>query len=138
MAGQFAIKAQQIALDATSGRAVSVSARTTYLALLLSAPGDAATLATMNEVTTAGYSRQVVTWSPASNASPSVTSNTNVVTFGPFTVAMVSIPTYLALVSAASGTTGDFLWWWEIDDPQLPSVNESLQLLAGDLSMDAT
>lgn len=92
----------------------------------------------MNEVTTAGYTRQAVTWSVPSNASPSVTSNTAVITFGPFTVSMVSVPTHMALVSAVSGTVGDFLWWWEIDNPTLPDVNESLQILVGDLSMDIT
>jgi len=136
MAGKFGLPAQKYALDYTSGRAVVLSARTTYLTLLLSAPGDTATLSSINEVTTAGYARQSVTWSAPSNASPSIISNTNVITFGPFTVAMVSIPTYMCLVSTSSGTTGDFLYWWEIDDPQLPDINESLQLLAGDLNMD--
>lgn len=138
MAGQFGLVAQQYALDYTSGRAVVLSARTTYLCLLLSAPNDASTLSTINEVTTAGYSRQAVTWSVPTNTSPSVQSNTNTVTFGPFTASMVSVPSYMCLVSAASGTSGDFLWWWEVDSPETPAINESLQILPGELTMDCT
>jgi hypothetical protein len=138
LAGQFAIAAQKYALDYTSGRSATLSTRTTYLVLLNSAPTDATTLASMNEVTTAGYVRQAVTWSVPTNASPSVTSNTATITFGPFTVAMGIAPSYMALVSALSGTSGDFLWWWAIDNPVLPTVNESLQILTGQLTMDLT
>ena len=62
MAGEASTFGAGRALDAISGRATA-TARTMYLALLSAAPTDATTLATMTEITTAGYSRQAVTFS---------------------------------------------------------------------------
>lgn len=135
MPGEFSTVAAQYALDYTSGRAVVLAARTTYLALLTSVPSDGTTLATMSEVSTAGYARQPVTWTAPSSASPSVTSNTANVTFGPFTVAMASAATHCALVSALTGTTGDFIWWWMLDFAKTAAINESIQFTISTLTM---
>jgi hypothetical protein len=117
-------------LDAITGRATQ-TARTTYLALLTAAPTDATTLATMTEVTTAGYARQAVTWS-APTGDPQSSSNTGALTFGPFSADPPNV-THGALVSAATGTTGDFLWWWALDTARDGANGDSLTVAAGAL-----
>lgn len=124
MPGEAAQRGAELGLDAITGRA-TVSARTTYLALLTAAPTDATTVASMAEITTAGYARQAVTWrAPAGD--PAQTSNSVAITFGPFTADPPNI-THVALVSSASGGTGDFLWHWALDLAKNPDLNESLQ-----------
>jgi hypothetical protein len=120
------------ALDAISGRATA-TARTTYLALLTAAPTDATTVATMTEVGTAGYSRQAVTWT-APSGDPRVSSNTAIITFGPFSADPPNVP-YAALVSTSSGTAGDFLYLWTLDTARDGASGDSLQLAAGSLVM---
>jgi hypothetical protein len=132
MAGEASSVGAGIALDAISGRATA-TARTTYLALLSAAPTDATTLATMTELTTAGYSRQTVTWS-APSGDPRVSSNTATITFGPFTADPPNT-THVALVSASSGTSGDFLYSWTLDAARDPATNDSLQIAASALVM---
>lgn len=126
---------QAIALDAKTGRATQ-TARTTYLACLTAAPTATTTLATMSEVTTAGYSRQSVTWA-APSGNPRSTSNTNVITFGPFTADPPNI-THVALVSAASGTTGDLIDAWSLDTARDGISGDSLSVAAGALSLTQT
>lgn len=120
------------ALDAITGRATQ-TARTTYLALLTAAPGDSTTVGSMAEVTTAGYSRQAVTWS-APSGDPQVSSNSGVVTFGPFTADPPNV-THLALVSSASGTTGDFLYFWTADTARDAASGDSISVANGALTM---
>ena len=134
MPGEASSVGAGIALDAMSGRATQ-SARTTYLALLTAAPTDSTTLATMAELTTAGYARQAVTWGVPSG-DPRVTSNTNTITFGPLTADPPNV-THAALVSAASGTTGDFIYFWTLDVAKDAALNESLQAAAGAFTMSA-
>lgn len=130
--GEFSTRGANIALDAWSGRATQ-SARTTYLALLTGTPGDATTIATLAEVTTAGYARQAVTWgAPAGD--PSVIANSAPVVFGPFGADPPNI-THVALVSAASGTTGDVLGFWTLDAAKDAATGESIQFNTGALSM---
>ena len=147
MAGELSTVGAQYALDfvtgrqigyAVSGTAAGSSGRTTYVALLTAAPNDASTLATMTEVTTSGYARQSIAWTAATNASPSVTQNSAAITFGPFSAAMASAATHCALVSASSGTTGDFLMWWTLDFSKQAAQNESIQFAIGALSMSLT
>src|SRR5687768_5024417 len=101
MPGEFAHKGSELGLDAVTGRA-TVTARTTYLALLTAAPSDTTTLATMTEVTTSGYVRQTVAWTDPSTSGvdPRRTQNSGIVTFGPFTADPPNV-THCALVSAA-------------------------------------
>lgn len=133
MPGQASSRGSAIMLDAASGRATQ-TARTTYLALLTAAPTDTTTLATMTEVTTAGYSRQSVTWSDPGTTE--TTSNSNAITFGPFTADPPNV-THCALVSAASGTTGDFIWWWSLDTARDAANGDSISVAANALSMAA-
>lgn len=136
MAGQFSDAGSDKALDAVTGRA-TVSSATTYLALLTSAPGDTTSLASMAEYTATGYSRQSVTWSaPSLNASNvPETSNSGTVTFGPFTAGTGAEITHAALVTAASGTTGSILAWWQLDAARTPSTNDSVEVTTGNLKL---
>lgn len=140
MSGEFSRVGAQYALDIVSGRATNpftASSRTTYLALLTSAPTDSTTLATMAEVTTSGYARQSITWSAPSAADPPETHNTNTITFGPFTADPPNV-THWAVVSASSGTTGDFLMWGAWTTARDAASGDSLQVAASALSMTAT
>ena len=128
MPGEASSVGAGIALDAMSGRATQ-SARTTYIALLTAAPTDASTLATMSEITTAGYARQAITWG-APSGDPRTTSNTATITFGPFTADPPNV-THAALVSALSGTTGDLIYFWTLDVAKDAALNESIQIAAG-------
>lgn len=133
MAGQASRLGAQNGLDAINGRATQ-TARTTYLVLLTAAPGSTTTLATMSEVTTAGYARQSVTWGAPSAADPAVAANTNLITFGAFTADPPNV-THLALVSAASGTTGDFIYYWTADVARDAASGDSIQVAIGALTM---
>jgi hypothetical protein len=126
---------QAIALDAKTGRATQ-TARTVYLACLTAAPTATTTLATMSEVTTAGYSRQAVTWT-APSGNPRVTSNSNAVTFGPFSADPPSVG-WVALVSAASGTVGDLIDAWAVDTARDGIPGDSLVVAAGALTLSQT
>ena len=130
MAGEASSFGAGAALDAMTGRATQ-TARTTYLALLSAAPGDTTTLATMTEITTAGYARQAVTWS-APAGDPRVSSNTGALTFGPFTADPPNV-THCALVSAASGTTGDFIYYWTLDVARDGITGDSITFAVGAL-----
>lgn len=132
MPGELSTVGANYALDIVTGRA-SIATRLTYLALLTSAPTDATTLATMTEISVTGYARQTVTWT-APTGDPSRTQNTAVLTFGPFTQDPPNV-THCALVSAASGTAGDFLMFWALDVAKDAAVNESIQFAAGALYM---
>lgn len=132
MPGEPSTAGAGIMLDAVNGRATQ-TARTTYVALLTAAPTDSTTLASMTEVTTAGYSRQSATWA-APSGDPASTSNSNVLTFGPFSADPPNI-THCALVSAASGTTGDFLYWWALGTARDGISGDSASFAAGALVM---
>lgn len=132
MPGELSTVGAGYALDIVTGRA-TIAARTTYLALLSAAPTDASTLATMTEVAVGGYARQTVTWT-APTGDPARTQNSAVLTFGPFTGDPPNV-THCALVSASSGTTGDFLMFWSLDVAKDAAINESIQFAAGALYM---
>lgn len=138
MAGEFSDTGGKRALDAVTGRATA-TARTTYLALLTAAPSDATTDGTISvtEYAATGYSRQTVTWTtPALNGSSiPESSNSGVLTFGPFTAGTGSTITHAALVSAASGTSGDMLAWWSLDTSRTPAVNDSVSVAANALKL---
>ena len=136
MAGEFSDAGALKGLDAVTGRATVTSA-TTYLALLTAAPTDTSTPATMTEYAATGYSRQTVAWSsPALNGSSvPETSNTGTLTFGPFTAGTGATITHAALVTSASGTTGEIRAWWALDTSRTPSTNDSLTVTTGNLKL---
>lgn len=131
MAGELSQVGANYALDIVTGRATNpftASSRTTYIALLSAAPTDTTTLATMTELSTAGYARQSITWS-APSGDPSSTNNTAQLTFGPFSADPPNI-THAALVSSSSGTTGDFLVWWALTTARDPASGDSVTVAA--------
>jgi len=136
MAGQASQVGANIMLDAVNGRATQ-TARTTYLVLLTAAPNDTTTtMANMAELTTPatnGYSRQSVTWG-APSGDPSQAANTNGITFGPFTADLANV-THLGLVSASTGTAGDFLYYWDADVARDPANGDSITVAVGALTM---
>jgi hypothetical protein len=83
----------------------------------------------MTEVSTAGYARQAIAWT-APTGDPSSSNNSALITFGPFTADPPNI-THCAVVSAASGTAGDFIAWWALTTAKDPATNESLQFAIG-------
>lgn len=141
MPGEFSTVGANLALDYVTGRNLSYgvanaaggAGRTTYLALCSAAPTDASTVGAMNEIATAGYARQTVTWT-APTGDPSRTQNSAVITFGPFTADPPNV-THCALVSSASGTGGDFLMFWALDVAKDAATNESIQFAAAALYM---
>jgi hypothetical protein len=133
MPGQASSVGSKIMLDAASGRATQ-SSRTTYLVLLTAAPSDSTTLASMSEVSTAGYARQSVTWTDPTTTE--TTSNSAAITFGPFSADPPNV-THCAVVSAASGTSGDFIWYFTLDNARDASTGDSISVAVGALSMSA-
>lgn len=131
MTGEASTVGAGIGLDAITGRATQ-TARTVYLVLLSAAPTDATTLATMSEISGTGYARQAVTFS-APSGDPQETHNTGTLTFGPFSFDPANV-THLALVSASSGTTGDFLYWWAATSARDAASGDSIQVAASALS----
>lgn len=128
------------AFEAWNGTAwvTSPAPGTRYLALLTTDPvlGGVVNLsdAGFNECQTAGYSRVAVTFTPASAAYPSQSSNTSVITFGPFTSTMLVPVQWVALVTSASGTsTGFFLASWALSAPIQVNASQSIQCGANQL-----
>lgn len=138
MAGEFSDAGSFNALKAVTGSATVTSA-TTYLALLTAAPTDTSTPATMTEYGATGYARQSVAWTtPALNGSNiPETSNSALLTFGPFTAGTGSAITHCALVSSSSGTSGSIFAWWSLDTSRTPTTNDSLQFAIGGLKLTA-
>lgn len=135
MAGEASTAGSNIMLDAASGRSTA-TARPTYLALLTATPTDATTMVSMTEITTPasqGYDREAVTWT-VPTGDPASTENTALITFGPFTADLGNV-THVALVSALTGTAGDFIWWWAADVAKDPANGDSITIAAGALTM---
>ncbi|MEO6572089.1 MAG: hypothetical protein ABIO83_11150 [Ilumatobacteraceae bacterium] len=139
MAGQLARKGAQLGLDAVLGT-TTLTARTTYIALLTAAPTDATTMATMTELTTPatnGYDRKACAWAAATAADPSSAQNSALITFGAFTADLANV-THLALVSALTGTAGDFIAYWTADVAKDPASGDSITIAAGALILTLT
>jgi hypothetical protein len=135
MPGEFSTPGATKALDAVTGRA-TVTTRTTYLALLTTAPTDATTMATMVEVFTpgsSGYNRVAVTWS-APTGDPASTSNTGTLTFGTFTADPANI-VGCALVDAATGTAGTVEATWTLTAARDPAIGDTVTFAPGALTL---
>lgn len=112
-----------------------VTAGSNYLALLTADPTGLTTIAALTEVTTTGYSRVAVSFNAATAASPSVTSNSNLIAFGPMTANMTAPASWVALVTVASGTVGLLLNTWSITPPQQVSATQTVDIAAGALQI---
>ena len=103
---------------------------TLYLGLATVAVTATDTLATITEVSTAGYARQAVTFAAASGTNPATVSNSGAVTFT-FSADPPSI-TYAFITDAASGTSGTIYYRWTgtaVD----AGTGESIEVAAGAL-----
>lgn len=123
----------QDALNALVGTAVS--GVSTYLALLTADPSGLTTIAALSEVTTSGYTRVAMTWGSPTAAIPSVIANTNTVVFGPMSASMTLPAQWLALVTAASGTSGELKYTWTMNSPQQVLSTQSVDFAAGALTI---
>ena len=107
-----------------------------YLVLLQSDIDPASTtLATMTEDTTAGGGRKAVTWTDPSTVSPPVSQPTEGVAFGPYTADMQTAVTTVALVDAASGTTGTIRKTWDLGSQFQPKAGDFITIPAVDLTL---
>lgn len=136
MPGEFSNTGAFDALDSITGRA-TITSGTTYLALLTAVPTDTTTPATMTEYAATGYARIAITWTaPALNGSSiPETSNTALITYGPFTAGTGATISGLALVTSASGTSGVLKAWWTPDVNRTPAVNDYIQFAIGALKL---
>lgn len=136
MAGELTQYGANRAVQAGVGQAVSAAAGM-YVALATALPAspDTATLSDFaaNELATAGYSRQSVTWSSPSG-DPSQISNSAAIEFGPFTADPPQV-THAFLCDVASGTTGNVLAYWTLDTPRDAAINDYLRFAAGALTI---
>lgn len=135
-------------LNAWNGTAwADVSAR--YLMLLYADPatsgpggGPALQMPDLVECADTGYARQAVTFTaaaPVSGGYPPVSaSNTAAVTFGPFGIDMTGTASWVALVSSSSGTSGLYLWYWNVpaDQTQQVTASNSITIPAGTCVID--
>lgn len=106
----------------------------TYFTLLQSDIAGTDSMATMLEDTTAGGGRKAVTWT-APAGSPPTSSPTADVQFGPYTADMANPVTVLALVDAASGTTGTIRRTFPLNSSYQPKSGDFLTLSAADLAL---
>ena len=129
-------------IDTSSGNAIKTwngstwSATTSvYLALLTADPTGLTTIASLTECADAGYVRQAVTFNSATSAVPSVSSNSSLIQFGPFSVNMTLGAQWLALVTSSTGTTGFLLETWTLSTPQQVLSTQSIDIAAGALNI---
>jgi hypothetical protein len=132
MTGTAQYGAQQ-ELYALTGTAVG--SVTTYLALCTADPSSAVTVAEISEVTTAGYARAEVVWNTPTAAYPSVITNSNLIVWGPMSANMALAAQWVAMVTSASGTSGQLLYTWTLDDPQQVYATQEIAIAAGELSI---
>jgi hypothetical protein len=133
-----------------TGNWVASTSLSQYICLLTADPGlssvaspgtPAVYLSDLVEDTTAGYARQAVTWTGvplASIAWPCTTSNSNNMTFGPYTANQSTPVQWCALVSSLSATggtnTGNLIYYWALAEPQQVQISQSITIAAGSLS----
>lgn len=141
MPGELSTWGSKVCLDYITGRALNYSAAfTTYLALCTATIGDDTTMAGLPELIDTNYHRQAITWSAATNVNPPVISNSALVTYPGLAADMPSTRfiTSAALVTTASGTTGDYLAWWTLSNPLSLLTGQQLQISVGKLTMTLT
>lgn len=132
--GQLWIAVSSASVSIWNGSAW-VAATNHYLALCTADPTGQTTIAGISECTDSGYARQQVAFAAATAASPSVASNSALITFGPFSVNMSLPCQWLALVTPSSGTTGLLLNTWTLSTPQQVSATQSITIAANALQI---
>lgn len=116
-----------------------------YLALLTANPatsgpggGPAVLVSDLAECSDSGYARIPVAMTTASGtATPAVSSNTGLLTWGPFNVDMAAAVSWLALVTVQSGNTGLLVYTWSVPTNMTQQVDASefIQCPTGGLVM---
>lgn len=136
MAGEISDAGALKALEGVMGK-TTLTAATTYLALLTAAPSDTSTVAQLTEYGATGYARVAPTWGTAALNGSNVPEikNSAAITFGAFTAGTGAQITHCALVTSASGTGGEVRAWWSLTDARTPGANDSLEFAIGALTM---
>ncbi|MPZ13753.1 MAG: hypothetical protein GEU73_04915 [Chloroflexi bacterium] len=93
------------------------------------------TLATITEVTTAGYARQAVTWGAGAGDAPAVIANSGLLTFDFDPAADPPSTQYAFLTDAASGTVGDIVYRWSANAAVDGGADEDYQIAIGALQV---
>jgi len=133
-------------IDTSSGNAVKTwngsawvtGAGNRFLALLSADPvaANAVNISDLTEITTAGYSRQAITFAHSSTSYPSSLSNSALLTFGPMTAGMTNAVQWAAMVTVASGTTGYFLMSWLLPTSIQVNASQVIQIGVGQLVIE--
>ena len=120
-----------------NGTAWVPSSGSRYLALLTADPTalPAVNITDLSEVTTPGYARSQMNFSPASAAYPSTSSDTGTVSWGPMTADMLVPALFVAMVTVATGTTGLYLFSWQLPAPQQVNTSQYIQVATGEISL---
>jgi len=120
-----------------NGTAWVPSSGNRYLALLTADPTalPAVNITDLSEVTTPGYSRAQMNFSAASATYPSTTTDTGTISWGPMTADMLVPALFVGLVTAATGTTGLYLFSWQLPEPQQVNTSQYVQIATGELSL---
>jgi hypothetical protein len=138
-AGQLMTFAEQEALAQVFRKTQGPAISSTYLALLTNAASGSVdntwtTMASPTEYApTTGYARQVLGPTTPTVASPSVISNTGILTFGPFTGTVTGTVVWGMLTDATgagAGATAKLICAFLLTATRTPAVGDSLQAAA--------
>lgn len=136
--GQYWINSSNFyAVYEYNGTAWVAASGNRYLALLTADPTalPAVNITDLSEVTTPGYARVNTDFSNATAAYPSTVANTGTVSWGPMTADMLVPALFVAMVTVATGTTGLYLFSWQLPSPQQVNTSQYIQVATGELSL---
>ena len=137
-AGQIMTYGEQQALNQLFLKTQGPAAASVFLHLLTNATSGSVdnTWTTVNQGTVygaTGYAAQTFTPNTATAASPSVVTNSNTITFGPFSAGTGATINWGALANA-SATTGSFIIAYLLTASRTPANGDSLQAAAAAFS----
>jgi hypothetical protein len=138
MAGFVPNEYRAVLLEAIAGK-TTITLGTVYLGLALSLPVDPSTttLATLVEVTTAGYARKSIPAFPsASTVAPIQIVQTTAFSFNALTADMTLPAMFAFLTDASSGTAGKVRYVWELPESQQGKSGEALTVPASALVIE--
>jgi hypothetical protein len=125
-------------LEATTGK-TAITTGTVYLGLALAVPTDplTSTLATVTEVTTAGYARIAVpAFGSASTVYPVQITTPTAFNFAAMSADMASPANYAFLTDALTGTAGNLRYIFELIEPVLGKAAEPINIPANTLIIE--
>jgi hypothetical protein len=146
MAGNFTDTTDRAILNWVTGTSLGgwTPPTTAYVALLTVNPATTAVdptdpqMSELTELVATGYARQSITFNAATSPSQGTSQiqNSALVSFGPFTDAAGSgtATTYGALVTTASGTSGEVIGVWQWDTPITAPQNQSITIPIANLT----